>query len=237
MGSLELINKTLYAELEVLRKQYPGLRQDVSDDVIVLKGKIAFCLSDLRTGKPPITDAYSVEITVRNDFPASIPTVREIAGKVEGSYEHISQSGVLCLGMPSELYLLLKECPTIQGFIEKIVKPNLFAYSFYRKYRFMPWGEWPGGRNGVFFRYAELFGTLDVGVILVLLEVVVEGGYKGSTKCPCGSKKVLNECHGEAIYSLWQVPWNYLIADYFALKDFKLDIEAASYMYRKYKIL
>lgn len=232
-----MVNKKLHEELGLLQEKYPGLKQEVSNGVIVLKGKIDFCLSDSKTGKPPITDEYSVEITLFNDFPASIPTVREIAGKIERSYEHVSKTGVLCLGIPSELHLLLNKQPTILGFIENIVKPNLFAYSFYRRYRFMPWDEWPAGRNGIFLRYVELFRILDVDVLLILLGIVLGGDYKGSSQCPCGSTKTLNECHGEAIYSLWRVPWNYLIADYYALKDFKLDKDTASTVYKKYRVL
>jgi hypothetical protein len=227
----------LYEELGQLQELYPDFRQEVSNDLIVLKGKIAFCLLDSKTGKPPITDAYSVEITVFNDFPESIPTVREIAGKIKKPYEHVSQNGVLCLGIPSELYLLLKKCPTIQGFIETIVKPTLFAHSFYRRYGYMPWGDRPAGRNGIFMRYVELFRTLDVSGILALFRIVFEGDYKGNSQCPCGSRKTLNECHGEAIYSLWQVPWNYLIADYYALKDFEWRIDTVSKIYSKYRIL
>lgn len=237
MGIGNVFDTNLIDELAPLRELYPSLRQEVSDGLIILSGKISFCLLDSSTGKPPITDRYSVEITISANFPRTIPTVKEIDGKIGRSYEHISQNGFLCLGIPSELNLILKKYATIGGFIENILKPNLFAYSFYIRYGFMPWGEHPAGRNGIYLRYAELFHTLDVDTIVALLSILVEGNYRGNLQCPCERKKTLNECHGKAIYSLWQLPWNYIVSDYYALLDFKYDIDTEILIYRKYGII
>lgn len=234
MGKVNLFNEKLLHELEVLREECPDLRQDLSDGGISLTGKIRFSLEDPTTRKPAITDEYSVEISIPSDFPATIPIVREIDGKIKRSYEHVSQSGILCLGIPSELELLLKKHPTIKGFIKHIVTPNLFAYSFYKRYGFMPWPERPAGRNGIYLRYVELFQTADARTVLALLRIVLDGDYKGNCQCPCGSTKTLNECHGQDVYSLWQIPFNYLMSDYYALKDFEFNIDTAGVMYKKY---
>jgi len=229
-----VFNENLLDELGQLKEKYPDLHQKVSDGSIVLSGRITFCLLDSSTGKPPITDEYSVEITVSNEFPATIPIVRELDRKIKRSYEHVSPSGFMCLGIASELQLLLKKYPTIEGFIENIVKPNLFAYSFYIKYQIMPWGDLPAGPNGIFLHYKELFRTMDVKKMIALLCIVLDGDYRGNSECPCGTTKTLNECHGEAVYSLWQLPWNYIVSDCLALLDFELQIDTASLFYRKY---
>lgn len=232
-----MVGERLLDELGSLREEYPGLGQKVCDGLIVLRGDIEFCLSDANTRKPAIAEQYSVEITISAEFPAKIPTVRETGGKIARSYEHVSPSGVLCLGIPSELQLLLKKYPTIKGFVEHIVTPNLFAYSFYKRYGFMPWGERAAGRNGIYLRYAELFRTADVAILLALLDIVLQGNYQGNSQCPCGSTRTLNECHGEAVHSLWQIPWEYVMSDHRALQDFKLDIDMSGLVYRKYSIV
>jgi hypothetical protein len=225
------------SELVQLQEKYPELNHVRSNGSVILSGRIMFNLVDPDTGKPPIKDEYNIEITITSDFPATIPSVRELDGKIKRSYEHVSQKGVLCLGIPIELRLLLKKYPTVEGFIENIVKPNLFAYSFYRKYGIMPWGDRPAGPNAFFLYYAELFQMLEIETIISLIHIVIKGDYRGNSVCPCGSSKMLNECHGETIYSLWQLPWNYILIDYLALLDFKLQVDTASLFYRKYGVL
>jgi hypothetical protein len=224
-------------ELVEFRKKYPELNQERSNGSLILSGRVRFDLVDPDTGKPPIKDEYNIEITIPSDFPITIPSVRELDGKINRSYEHISQKGVLCLGIPTELRLILKKYPTVEGFIDNIIKPNLFAYSFYRKYRVMPWGERPAGPNAFFLYYAELFQTLNIETLISLIQIVIKGDYRGNSYCPCGGSKTLNECHGESVYNLWQMPWNCILNDYLALLDFKLQIDTASLFYRKYGIL
>ncbi len=229
-----MFNKEIINELILIKGEYPYLKQEVYDSMFLLKGKIEFYLLDPRTEKPPIKDKYFVEIKIFSDFPESIPIVKEIGGKIKQPYEHVSQTGILCLGIQSELYQLLKKYPTIKGFIEKIVKPNLFAYSFFNKYGYMPWRDRPAGQIGIYLRYIELFHTSDIKIILKFIEIVMEGNYIGGSECPCGSGKSLNECHGKYIFSLWQIPWNYLILDYNALIDVKLYQETSNILFRKF---
>lgn len=225
--------KIIDKELNELKKLYPKLSHKILNGIIFLEGEISFCLIDPNTGKPPISDKYQIEIKIRSDFPMSLPIVMEIGQKIERSYEHISDESVLCLGIPSELYLLLNKKPTIQGFIENILEPNLYAYSFYKKYGYMPWKDRLPGQLGIVCRYMELFNTIDLETILKLLEIVIKGDYRVNSKCPCGNAKTLNECHGEKIFFIWQIPWNYIYVDYEALRDFKNYFE--NFIYSKFQ--
>jgi hypothetical protein len=213
-------NVDLYLEqFKELRKYYPNLKDQMESENLFLRGEVCFN-EDFGTGFY-IDESYRVEIAFLSDYPNSIPHVKEIGGKIEGRYPHIyNNSGqTLCLGADIDIWMRFSERKTILHFVHNLLIPALYAHAYWKKRGVMPaWGDRPHGMPGVFLSYVELFKTIDIKTIVKLLRIVVDGDYEGKTPCPCGSQKTLNECHGENIHSIWQIPYNYIEMDYVYLK-------------------
>lgn len=210
-----MVNDSLLKELQNVKEKYPNLQHENINNNILLKGELDFFLKDPQSNKPPIYDSYYVEIKIDSKFPEEIPIVKEIGGRIkENKYEHILTDRKLCLGLPSELGRLLKKYPTIEGFIEKILKPNLYAYSYFEKYDLMPWGDRQRGTEGIISHYVELFKTKDLYIILRLLSGIIDRIYDGNSICPCGRKLKLSDCHGETLLELNKLPKKFLNYEY-----------------------
>jgi len=213
-------NIDLYLEqFKELRKYYPNLRDQMESENLFLRGEVCF-KEDFET-RFFIDDCYLVEIGFPADYPYSLPYVKEIGGKIESSYPHLINNGsqTLCLGINVEIYQRFNERKTILHFVYNLLIPALYAHAYWKKKRVMPpWGDRSHGIPGIFLFYAELFKSIDIRLILTLLRIVIDGNYRGDSQCPCGSQKTLNECHGERIYSLWQIPYNHIEIEYLYLR-------------------
>ncbi len=217
-----MIREKLIEELPTIHNECPELQQVVLEDAIVLKGELEFNLIDPDTDKPPIKDSYFIEITIRFDFPDSIPKVKEMNGKIKRDYEHIDKDGFLCLGFPSKVGKRITENPTIEWFVDKIVKSNLFFYSFFKIYGYPPWEEHDSGGKGLFKHYATLLNTSSSYAILQLIGFRIFGNYDGHKQCPCESGKNTMQCHAVVMNHLWDIPakclkkdFEYMLRDYF----------------------
>jgi len=221
VGLWAVIREKLIEELLTIQNEYPELQQAVLEDAIVLKGELEFNLIDPDTGKPPIEDSYCIEITILFDFPDSIPKVKEVNKKIKRDYEHIDKDGFLCLGFPSKVGKRITENPTIEWFVDKIVKPNLFFYSFFKKYGYPPWRAHEFGGKGLFKHYATLLKTSKPYAILQLIGFRVFGNYDGHKHCPCGNGKKIMECHVVFMNQLWDIPVKWLKKDFkYMLRDY-----------------
>lgn len=211
-------NIDLYLEqFKELRKCYPNFRDQMQSENLFLRGEVCF-KEDFGTGFY-IDECYLVEIAFPPDYPDSIPYVKEIGGKVESNYPHVfpNSDQTLCLGTNTEVYQRFNERKTILNFVDDLLIPALYAHAYWKRKGKMPWGDRPHGIPGMFLFYAELFKTIDIKLILTLLRIVIDGNYQGDSQCPCRSKKTLNECHGEKIYSLWQIPYKHIEIEYLYL--------------------
>ena len=85
--------------LEEVLRAYPWLRlAPASEGTLRLVGSLAFAAEP--SGRERIDDEYEIEVTVFPGFPACVPSVRETAGRISGTY-HKLDDGSLCLGSHS----------------------------------------------------------------------------------------------------------------------------------------
>src|SRR5262245_25002333 len=81
--------------------RHPHLRIAPSgEDGLTLSGRIS--VSHPGPAQVPISDAYEIEIHVPPEFPAELPTAREIGGRIPEDF-HKLEGNFLCLGAPTEL--------------------------------------------------------------------------------------------------------------------------------------
>lgn len=145
---------------------------------------------------------YEIEIHIPRDYPDVPPDVRETGGAIAGDFHTFSDTGYLCLGAPVEVRRLFAEDRTLKGFVDGLVVPFLFSHKYRQLYGVMPYGELAHGYNGILDYYNEQFDAADDLISLRLLELLTGKDFTSGNPCPCGSGRILRECHGPALESL-----------------------------------
>ncbi len=190
MNNKESLIKQQFKELS---KIFPGLRLcEDKPGQWVIRGKLSFSASF--QNNTTITDTFLVMITLPYDYPQSPPFVQETGGRIPADF-HQNPDRTLCLGIPIELRQRFKREPTLLAFVKNLLIPYLYSYSYFEKYGKLPFGEFAHGGRGIREYYQELFKTDDIYIVLELLKIMAEGSYKGHHICPCGSGKILRNCH------------------------------------------
>ena len=197
MVDLFIIDKQ-YSELI---KRYSGLRLEFIDEKYKISGILKFS-AEYQHNR--IEDEYSIELTISDDYPDSLPIVREKGNRIPRDF-HKYQDNSLCLGASLAIKRKFLKQPTIIGFIERCVIPHLYLYSYKCKYGSLPYGELSHGWLGILEYYQDVFNVVDERIILLLLKVIVDDNYRAHSRCPCGSRKRLRDCHGSLLRKLMPV--------------------------------
>lgn len=177
-------------------KDYPGMSlQPSQGEDLILKGVFAF------KAKPPmgfeITDSYGLEIIIPKNFPKTIPTVKEINGRIprDGNY-HINPDDTLCLGSPLRILKNIYEKPSLSGFAEGCVVPYLYAVSYKLEHggEFY-FGELDHDKKGVIDDYRVLFGLETERQVLYALHLLgMKERIANKKLCPCDCGQRLGRC-------------------------------------------
>lgn len=177
-------------QIALLVTKYPDLHVSEHGEEKRICGTIFFH----RTYKDiEMEGEYEIEIRLSNRYPDSLPRVFETGGKIDKRYHHLSE-GDLCLGTPTEVDVKFQENPSLQGFVDDIVVPYLFSHACFIKYGKMPYGERPHGIEGILHYYSEFFKTNDL-ITLKMLKMLACGKISEYWLCPCGSGRIIAECH------------------------------------------
>lgn len=167
--------------------------------------------------------AIAVEVSIAATFPGSIPKVRILDTELARLYPHTENAtGLLCLGVNGDLLLRLATATDpYEEFFNAIVRDNLFALEYYRRYRTMPFKDRSHYDRGVLEYYEDHFSTGSDKAALRLLQVAArDAPYKRGNRCPCGSGLRTKDCHGDKIDELrHMVPRKALIADLMHVAD------------------
>ncbi len=185
--------------LNDIRQDYPNLRlKDTQNDKAIYEGVIAFKAN--HPDKGVIDDQFEVQINLPLDNSEIMPTAKEIGGRIPRKIDyHVQTQGDMCLGAPLEVCRRFSQDPSLKGFIENLLVPFLYSFSFKEKYGEYPFGELPHGHEGIYEFYKVEFKTNNGLAILGLLKILVEDNYRGHMTCACGSHMRLRECHGDQI--------------------------------------
>ena len=195
---------------EELRKQiteltsvHKGLRHVIDDDVhTLLSGALNFEAS--ANGLETISDSFDIELSVPHAFPDSSPQAREIGGRIGADYEHLNPDDTLCLAVPIEQRRLFLEQPTLLGFVNRLLVPYLYGYSFWKKHGYHPFGEAAHGSEGILRHYVDTLSLRGSLQALAVICFLFEHGYRGHHDCPCGSGRIVRACHGPVLRAIHQ---------------------------------
>lgn len=148
-----------------------------------------------------ITDEYSVEIVIPDEYPNAVPKALEIDNRIPKDFHHYLD-GSLCLGAPLAVKHTFSKNPTLAGFVVNCFIPYLYSFSYKCRFGKMPFGELSHNGYGILEYYRELFGLENHRPILQLLKIIIDDKYRGHTRCPCGSGKRLRACHGKTLLEI-----------------------------------
>ena len=192
-------------ELATIKDDYPKLHYRNTEDGLVLEGEISFDLTCKdKNVNERISDSYIVQIAFPNNYPDSPPIAKEIGGRIANNFHKNGKE--LCLDVPSKVYLIFKEDPTLRHFIKELLEPYLYSHSYWKEHNCkMPFGDRSHYGEGIIEHYEDLFGIKGKDVVLDFLELLADGCYKQSMPCPCGSKKKIRKCHGKQFLRIYNL--------------------------------
>lgn len=146
-------------------------------------------------------DTYQIEITILPDYPASIPTAKEIGGAVPIDFHHFPITGNLCLAAPVEQIRVFAQERTLRYYINRLVIPYLFSYTFFREHGELPHGELSHGLIGLIEYYSEFFAVMPI-TAMKFLKLLADNSAPQLMACPCESGRKLRDCHGPKLDEL-----------------------------------
>ena len=188
----------LAVQIAGLQQVHSGLAEvSAAGNETVLKGPLRFEAS--ADGLDPITECFEIEIVIPETYPEDLPRVREIGGKMDANYDHVYESGTLCLAVPIEERRVFLEQPSLLGFVNKLVIPYFYGYCHWKTYDVHPFDESEHGPQGIVRHYMDVLGLSDGLSVLAVIAFLYEHGYRGHHPCPCGSGKKVRKCHGKAL--------------------------------------
>lgn len=179
-----------------LIEKYPGLNIIKQSDNYVISGlvKLDHLYADVR-----MTGVFELEIKVSDDFPNTLPVVRELTEKIDKKYPHLYSNGQFCLASNMELKIYFSKNRDIGIFVDDYIIPYLYTYCYYEEYGVYPYGERSHGMKGDLEYLKELFRVDDWNKVLEIMIFISSSKYRGHLLCPCQSGKKLRNCHGETI--------------------------------------
>lgn len=195
------MREDLWQQIIELTDVHKGLTNIVERDAeTVVSGALPFEAS--ADGLETITDTFEIELTIPNEFPDTLPWVKEMGGRIEADYEHLNRSGTLCLAVPVEQRRVFFEQPSLLGFVNRLVIPYLYGYCFWKTHGRHPFDEAAHGDPGILRYYMDALGLSNEITALAVISFLFEHGYRGHHDCPCGSGLKVRACHGPALLAL-----------------------------------
>ena len=195
------MKEELLAQIGELQRTHIGLTGiEERRRETVVSGELPFEASP--EGLATITESFDIELLIPEAYPAELPWVRETGTKIDGDYGHVFQNGRLCLAVPVEERRIFARQPSLLGFVNRLVVPYLYGYCYWKKFGEHPFGEQSHGVEGIAGYYVERLELNDDLAALAVVASLLEHGYRGHHRCPCGSGEIVRKCHGAALREL-----------------------------------
>lgn len=181
-------------EKELISKYYPTLKYIEENKNFKLIGELYI---------KEIDDSYSIEINFLDDYPNSLPIVKEIGNDIPKDLNrHISFDRTCCLCVPQlEKYYFPKDS-NIKDFLDKLVIPFFANQAYFEMTGQWINGEYSHGYLGIYEFYREFFDIENINKILQLLQISIKTIPNFNKKCPCKCGKSIRKCHMKKILEL-----------------------------------
>lgn len=151
----EEVNRIVVEQARDFQREQPDLEvvQDLAGQ-IRLRGKVGFCVHHEGVS---YRDSYQVEIEISCDYPDMVPTVKETGGRIPSGYHRFPDTDDLCLGAPVEVVRIFSQDRTLCNFVNSLLIPYLFSYTYFVQHKKSPYGELSHGIEGIIEYYKEFY--------------------------------------------------------------------------------
>lgn len=149
------------------------------------------------------SDSFHIEIVVTERFPAAIPRVYELDGRIPPVLDrHFMTDGSgCCLVIPHQYREIYDGSTPFYDFINKLVIPffqNQLHYEITGEFAI----GYSHGLSGMHEYYKEIFGAVDDVTLCRLIDSIRLRKVAGHRSCPCLSGKLQRNCHGKGLIKL-----------------------------------
>lgn len=189
----------LYSELQdQLRAEFRTLRISTEDGKAFVRGALPISGADgSELGR------FQIEIELSDDFPKSVPVVRETAGKIPKDLDrHINYDGTACLFVRDETWKYWNKGSTLVDFIKGPVYQFFLGQIYYAEHSAWPFGQRNHFGLGVAEYYFEELGTTSLFVVEAFLELLSVRNLDPRKPCYCCSFVQLRKCHQSKVLDL-----------------------------------
>ena len=173
-----------------VRENFPSLNILIENDKVFIRGLLLL---------PEEIDEFSIEIELLEDYPDSVPIVRETGGRIPYGERHVFTHGDCCLFVREETWKHYPKDTTIIDFLNKVVVPYFLAQAYFEVEGKWLWGERSHDIYGIIESYKEELKTNDTNLILRFIQYLAKPTLKKYRICYCGSKKKLQNCHYQTL--------------------------------------
>lgn len=181
-------------EKRLVLQHYPSLHYHIIGEKVKLVGELFIAQID---------DSYSIELEFPDNYPKSLPSVKEVGGDIVRELDlHISHDGNCCLCLPQLESFYFPDGSNIITFFEKLVIPFFANQAYFKITGNWISGEYSHGISGVYEFYSEIFKTKNIRIILKLLCLSIQSIPNYNKKCVCGSNISIKKCHLVTIIKL-----------------------------------
>ncbi len=189
----------LYNEVQTqVHQHFRTLRLVTDNGVAFIRGALP-----IGEGNNSELDRYQIEIELPEDFPNSLPTVKETAGKIPRNPDrHINDDGTACLFVREETAMYWNRQTSLADFISGPVYQFFLGQTYYTEHGDWPFGQREHGAQGIAQFYFDELGTTSLFVVTSFLGCLTNPAWDRKRLCYCGSKKTLSYCHLNKVVSL-----------------------------------
>lgn len=181
-----------------VKKYYPKLEIEILNSQVNILGDLDFTAT---FKGETITDNYEILIEIPSKYPEELPKVKETSRKIRGGF-HINPGDYLCLEVDTKIKMMFNKNPYLLYYIETFVVNYLYSYSYFKKYKKLPFGERAHGVDGIIGFYKEVLDIDSANQVMDFLKYLKDKSYRGHHLCPCGSEEKIRNCHGKKIKEL-----------------------------------
>lgn len=210
-------NTIIEAHFTELVKKYNLLTLDKLDGVPVVQGLLEF---EAFHEEIKVQDSFQIKLFIPGEYNKIPPKAYETGGRISKNF-HTYSDGSLCLATPVEIRRKFSKTPTLIGFVESLLVPYLFSFSYFQKHGRMPYGELAHGPEGIMQYYLESFNVESELIVLKLLKLLAIENYRGHHECPCGKGLKIRQCHGEQVLRYKELQrQKYFLTEYIFCLDY-----------------
>lgn len=201
-------------EQALISEFYPSLEYIQIDNSIKLKGELYI---------KEIDDSYTIEISFLDNYPKTLPIVKEMGGDIpKTDQRHINFGGSCCLCIPQLQKIYFPDGSNIKDFLDNLVVPFFANQAYYDLNATWLNGEYSHGYMGIYEFYSDFLDIKNFNKTLQLLQVSIQSIPNFNKKCPCHSGRSIRKCHMQRIVELKKlVKINQLKDDVYEFKKIK----------------